>query len=100
MYDDLFAQFWSTYPKKVAKQKAYRAFCKLKPTSQLLGIILDDVSRRSKTDQWKKDGGQYIPYPTSYLNDRRWEDEVSVPSISKEDHSYDLEAYKRLVNQF
>lgn len=24
---------------------------------------------------WLKDNGQYIPYPSTWLNQRRWEDE-------------------------
>ena len=23
---------------------------------------------------WKKEGGKYIPYPATWLNNRRWED--------------------------
>ena len=26
--------------------------------------------------EWKKDNGQFIPYPTSWLNQKRWEDET------------------------
>ena len=25
--------------------------------------------------EWQRDSGQYIPYPTSWLNQRRWEDD-------------------------
>ena len=28
-----------------------------------------------KQPDWKKNGGQFIPHPSTWLNNRRWEDE-------------------------
>ena len=28
-----------------------------------------------------KDNGQYIPYPTTWLNQKRWEDELNDPNV-------------------
>ena len=30
-----------------------------------------------RLDQWKKDSGRFVPYPATWLNNRRWEDELS-----------------------
>jgi hypothetical protein len=38
-------------------------------------MILADVEAKKRTQDWKKDGGKYIPYPATYLNGKRWEDE-------------------------
>lgn len=73
----LFSMFWSAYPKKVAKQKAIRAFCKIKADLPLVERIIADVENRKTTEQWKKDGMAYVPHPATYLNDRRWEDEIT-----------------------
>lgn len=103
MENRLFDTFWNAYPKKVAKQKAYRAFCKLSPDAETAGRMVLDVERRKRTEQWRKEGGQYIPYPATYINDRRWEDQVDVPApptAQAQEHSYNLDDFKGLVNKF
>ena len=74
----LFDQFWSAYPRKEAKAKAKTAFEKIKPDEELLLKMIDAVEKQKKTDQWTRDGGQYIPHPATWLNQRRWEDEIPV----------------------
>lgn len=82
--NDGFDLFWKSYPRHVAKQNAVKAFSKLNPDPELLETILKDIETRKKTDQWQKDGGQYIPHPATYLNGKRWEDEITkvVPTFS------------------
>ncbi len=70
-----FDSFWDTYPKKLNKSTAKKSWEKLKPTKVLLSTILKDIKRKRTSDEWQKQNGQFIPYPASYLNDRRWEDE-------------------------
>lgn len=72
-----FERFWSVYPKKVAKGNAIKAWKKLKIDSNLLDLILKAISQQKTSEAWTKDKGQFIPYPATWLNDRRWEDEVS-----------------------
>ena len=68
-----FEQFWAAYPKKINKPGAQRAFAKADvPLETLLQAI--EAQRRSR--QWTEADGQYIPYPATWLNQRRWEDEV------------------------
>lgn len=74
--EEAFDQFWQAYPKKTAKQQAFKAFEKLKPDKALLTTILSSLERHKQSVQWTKDGGQYIPYPATWLNGRRWEDEI------------------------
>ena len=39
--------------------------------------IMANVSMRMLQDpQWTKDGGAFIPHPSSYLNQQRWNDEM------------------------
>ncbi len=72
-----FNQFWSAYPKKTAKQQAFKAWEKLKPGEDLLSKILVSLERQKKSVQWTKDGGQYVPYPATWLNGKRWEDDLT-----------------------
>lgn len=73
-----FGQFWAAYPKKTAKQQALKAFQKLNPDEALLNTILNSLEHQKHSVQWTKDSGQYIPYPATWLNGRRWEDESEV----------------------
>ena len=43
--------------------------------------ILSALSRQKQTPQWTKDNGQYIPNASTWLNQRRWEDEVTGPAV-------------------
>ena len=74
IYAHLFDRFWSAYPKKKAKVNAEKAFAKLKVDESLLSVMLSAIEKQKQSDQWQKDNGQYIPYPSTWLNARRWED--------------------------
>ena len=74
--DVQFEFFWAEYPKKVGKKAAYAAWKKAKVTAKLMTEIMDALDEQKSSDQWKKDGGQYIPNPATWLNQGRWDDEV------------------------
>jgi hypothetical protein len=76
-----FARFWDAYPKKVGKGKAEKAFVKVDVA--LLDVILKAVAQHSKSEQWLKDNGQFIPHPATWLNERRWEDEMQIAASYK-----------------
>jgi uncharacterized protein YdaU (DUF1376 family) len=75
---DGFAKFWAAYPKKVGKQAAEKAWAKLKRPAETLDVILKALEWQRKCEQWTKDGGQYVPNPTTYLNQGRWLDEPTA----------------------
>lgn len=70
-----FARFWSAYPKKKSKGQAEKAFQKLNPSEQLMDAMLASIEQAKTSDNWRKDGGQFIPYPATWLNAKGWEDE-------------------------
>ena len=70
-----FEEFWTAYPKKKAKEAAKKAWNKLKPDETLGKTIITAVLGSANTTDWKKENGKYIPYPATYLNGKRWEDE-------------------------
>jgi DNA-binding MarR family transcriptional regulator len=74
--DSLFEQFWTAYPKKVSKAQAQKVFRKLNPDEALLDTMLAAIDQQKQTEQWMKNEGQYIPYPATWLNGRRWEDQI------------------------
>jgi hypothetical protein len=74
--DDGFPEFWKAYPRKVGKESARKAWRKVKPSAAVQAIILQAIATQKRTEQWQKNAGQYIPHPSTWLNDRRWEDEA------------------------
>lgn len=86
MFDD----FWREYPKKVAKAEAQKSFAKLKPDEPMLQAMLEAVRWQRDTEGWRKNNGQFVPNPTTWLNQRRWEDEKPAAQraqdFSLEDH--------------
>ena len=92
--DARFAEFWNLYPRKEAKERALKAWRKLKADVALIATILADV----KTRAWPADS-QFVPYASTYLNGRRWEDEAvsnngAAPSRTAEDYERYLEEAK------
>lgn len=71
--EEAFEKFWSAYPRKEGKQKAKAAFEKVNVP---LDVLLNAIEQQKKSAQWSKDNGQFIPHPTTWLNGKRWEDEV------------------------
>ncbi len=71
-----FEKFWKAYPKKKAKGQAEKAWKKIDPS--LFTEILDALENHKMTKDWIKEEGKYIPYPASWLNAKRWEDDVEV----------------------
>ncbi|VVO69790.1 hypothetical protein PS847_01245 [Pseudomonas fluorescens] len=80
MVDDLFPKFWKMYPNKKGKAAAEKAWKKLKVTADLFGQIAEGLAAQVVCEAWVKDGGQFIPHPATWLNGKRWEDEVKVAS--------------------
>ena len=78
-----FEMFWSAYPRHVNKQAALKAFKKINPDDAVMEIILREIERQSKSAQWTKDNGQFIPHPATWLNGNRWEDELPAESGKK-----------------
>ena len=71
---DYFSDFWKEYPKKVSKPDAIKAFAKINMNDALMERVMDALFAAIASEAWKKDGGQFIPYPATWLNKRRWED--------------------------
>ena len=69
---DLFNRFWTAYPLKKAKGRAERAFEKIDPDEQLATRMIVAVERAKTSEQWRKG---FVPYGSTWLNDRGWEDE-------------------------
>lgn len=84
-----FGTFYSLYPKKKSKGDAEKAWVKICPDDLLFKRIMNTLERARASPDWIKDGGQYIPYPATWLNAKGWEDEYKTTTSqnSKTDHN-------------
>ncbi len=79
-----FEIFWKSYPKKTNKKKAREKFLRLKKS--LLPIVLEALEKQKSSSAWKESNGQFIPYPTSWLNGERWDDDIEVLQFNDDAH--------------
>lgn len=70
-----FDAFWSAYPVKKGKLAARKAWDKLKLSDDVIKLIAENMKVRMDAGEWEDK--QYVPHPATFLNGRRWEDEVS-----------------------
>ena len=73
----VFDGFWAEYPKKVARKDAVKAWERLSPDDGTVQQIMAGLQKWKNSDEWTRDDGRYIPHPATWLNGRRWEDEVT-----------------------
>lgn len=72
----MFEMFWKEYPRKIAKRDAEKAWLKI-PVHKQMDVM---AAIRTHVTSWKQQGTekQFIPYPATWLNGARWEDEIEL----------------------
>jgi hypothetical protein len=73
--NNLFEHFWLLYPKKKNKGQAKKTWKKLNPNNELFEKIKSAIEEAKQSKDWLKEKGQFIPYPSTWLNAEGWEDE-------------------------
>jgi hypothetical protein len=75
-----FNEFWKRYPRvpgrawsKVAALQAFSRAIRVARLEEILAGL--EIAKRSR--QWQEEGGRFIPMPSTFLNQRRWEDFIS-----------------------
>jgi len=77
-----FNLFWSAYPRKEAKQNAWKAFQRLNPDDELMSVIIPWIGRACNSEQWQDKSK--VPHPATWLNQRRWEGDPPPAPKSQE----------------
>jgi hypothetical protein len=72
----MFDEFWSLYPRKIAKANAKKAWAKLSAEQQLLAA----KAINTHCEYWKAKETEleFIPHASSWLNGERYEDELVI----------------------
>tara|TARA_Y100000593_G_scaffold95130_1_gene200436 strand:- start:11703 stop:12776 length:1074 start_codon:yes stop_codon:yes gene_type:complete len=96
-HPDEFDVFYEQYPRKQGKVKALNAFKKLKKgdRTDLMAKIVVWVKH------WKENSvdRQYIPLPASFINGRRWEDEMIVSDSNGNGTVFKSELDREIYNR-
>ncbi len=72
--ENSFERFWNAYPRKTAKARAREAWRKLRPDEALTEKILRGLEESKGWENWQIENGRYIPSPSQWLENERWED--------------------------
>lgn len=68
-----FERFWKAYPRRTSRAMAVKAWDNIRPDRELCDIMSEAIKKQISTEQWSD--ARYIPHPSTWLNQRRWEDE-------------------------
>lgn len=79
-----FESFWNIYPNKADKKSASAEWRKL--TDKQRALVMADVPLRSKSEGWLKDEGKYILMAKNYFSGHRWEDPMTMPTITHKNY--------------
>lgn len=73
-----FDVWYKAYPRKVAKGDARKAWKQIELIRPPLNELLAAIEAQCRSDQWRRNDGQFIPYPATWLRQERWDDELKV----------------------
>ena len=101
-YTTDFEVIWDGYPKGSGKREAFIAWEKVKEKvgahkglpAPRVATILQVVSWKMKTDMWTLDDRKYVERLSTFLNNRRWEDEPDSPIRAEP-----IEKFERLAKE-
>jgi len=96
--NEFFPIFWKAYPNKKAKGYAEKVWNKLAISQELLDTILTALEQHKQSKEWQAENGKYIPHPASWLNGRRWEDELEPEKTKVDGTDINIDAFKEWEN--
>ena len=87
-----FEYFWRMYPEKKSHDRALEAFTQINPDDALLRTMLQALDQQIKARKAMEAQGQWVPawkYPTNWLAQRCWEDEINTDVTKEKKHAKD-----------
>tara|TARA_Y100001963_G_scaffold64873_1_gene90333 strand:+ start:382 stop:759 length:378 start_codon:yes stop_codon:yes gene_type:complete len=77
-----FDEFYKLYPRKVGRFMANKSFKKLSRRDKMLAY--DGLLNYIRFWEHNKTEKQFIPHPSTWINQRRWEDEIELPKTKEQ----------------
>jgi len=71
-----FEQFWKVYPKKVNKNPCLKKWLIVKPSEELTQQIIEAIEKQIEAGMLNTVEIKYCPDPSTWFNQRRWENEI------------------------
>lgn len=81
-YSEEFESWWSIYPRKIGKGKAYQVWKKKKLDSKV-GELIEKLKMQNEY-QYRFTDNDFIPHATTYLNGDRYDDEIEFKGNNNE----------------
>ena len=91
--DELFDQFYTLYPRKKSKEPARKAFKRLNKKDRQ--SVMDILPKHIKHWKDKAIEMDYIPHPSTWLNQRKWEDVLDEGTVLNNGKDMGEEAYQK-----
>lgn len=79
-----FDEWYALYPRKTARGNAEKAWALLKPSDELIDTMIAALKVQREQPAWTKDGGAFIPHPATWINGKRWMDELPAGAAQTE----------------
>lgn len=70
-----FDEWWSAYPKKVGRKPSEEKFKVKCRNEETFRLMMTALGKQKQSDGWRRG---YIPNPTTWLNQERWNDDSSA----------------------
>lgn len=71
-----FDEWYSLYPRKVNRGHAEKAWSKVATSDELINTMIAALKLQRENPEWRKENGAFCPHPATWLNGKRWMDEV------------------------
>ena len=85
-----FDEFWTNYPNKTGKKKAWAVFQNLNPNEELFTRMLNALNEQIEAETKLKALGQWVPnwkHAANWIAQCCWEDEIDTTRITESTHA-------------
>ena len=81
-----FGNWYHSYPRKVGRKDALRAWRKIKPTSEPAASMTRAIRNQVAQHHFQNGQGEdFVPNPATWLNQGRWDDEIAESPQARKD---------------
>lgn len=87
--DKEFQEFWNEYPRKIGRAKVEKIWQKIMrdtlnsgEANNLAHKIIESVKSQKKTNQLGNPDQNFVPHPSTWLNQKRWQDEIETKRLN------------------
>jgi len=75
IYSSEFEDLWTAYPRKQRKVQAFETFNSMNLSPEQLLKLHEQLQIKKDSQEWKNNGGQFVPSLSNWLNDEPWKED-------------------------